>query len=75
MTDRIFHTLSAAAILALATVVPSSAQEADPAKIEALRRQGLSNAQIARRLGVTEAAVGYALKKAKAACTPGNRGR
>ena len=33
MTDRIFHTLSAAAILALATVVPSSAQEADPAKI------------------------------------------
>ncbi len=37
----------------------------DPAKVLQLKSQGLSNAQIARRLGVTEAAVSYALNKAK----------
>ncbi len=39
----------------------------DPAKVLKLKSQGLSNAQIARRLDVTEAAVGYALNKAKSA--------
>ena len=50
-------------------------RKADPARIEALKHRGLSNAQIARRLGVTEAAVGYALNKGKAvADAPGNSG-
>lgn len=37
----------------------------DHAKLLRLKSQGLSNVQIARRLGVTEATVGCALNKTK----------
>jgi DNA-binding NarL/FixJ family response regulator len=35
----------------------------DPGKVLKLKRQGLSNAQIAQRLGVTQGAIYHALRK------------
>lgn len=42
-------------------------RKADPSSITTLKHQGLTNTQIARRLGVTETAVGYTLNRTKSA--------
>lgn len=48
-------------------------RKVDPSRVMAFKRRGLSNIQIARRLGVTIGAIYYVLHKAKTRGEPARR--